>query len=149
MSQFDRHLGNRVPDQSSGGRSRGTAGFTLIEVLVALAIALLALGTLYRMTSTGLHAGAIAERYSRALIVAESTLESIGIGEAPPVGTFEQRIDGIYDRRVSIRGRPDLLAGGAVIPKVFPYEIAVRVGWREGGRERSIALSTLRLGQPP
>jgi general secretion pathway protein I len=125
------------------------AGFTLIEVLVAFTIATMALVALYRVSSTGLSTGFTAERYSRALLIAESALDTIGIGEPLTPGTSTQRVDVIYDQNITVHARPDLVRPGTGGPAPYPYEVSVSIGWHEGRRDRSIALSMIRLGSPP
>lgn len=149
MSRSDRRQRKRRANPIGSNRLSQSAGFTLIEVLVALTIALLALDMLYRITSTSLEGGETAERYSRALLIAETALQSVGLGEAPQSGSFERRVAGIYDRDIVVRPRADLLGAGNPPPQIYPYEITARVFWHDGARTRSIALSTIRLGPPP
>jgi general secretion pathway protein I len=125
------------------------AGFTLIEILVAFVITALAVGALYRMTSTGLAAGSTADRYSRALLIAEAAMEVEGIAEPLASQTSTRRIDGIYDQNITIRARPDLLRRPATRDTRYPYEVSVVITWHDGRRARTLTLSTLRLGAPP
>ena len=118
-------------------------GFTLIEVLVAFAVATLVLGALYEVYATGLRSGTNAEKYSAAVLLAESGLDALASGPLAPVDTTDRF--GAYERRISVRMRPDL-ASAAARPAVVPYEIEVRVAWRDGIRERAVSLSTVRLG---
>ena len=127
----------------------GAAGFTLIEILVAFTIALLALGALYRTTSSGLDAGAAAARYGRAVLIAESALESVGVETRLTPGDSTRHVDGTYDQNITVRARPDLSPGAGDIAGVFPYEVSVSVAWNEARRARTIELSTIRLGPPP
>lgn len=120
-------------------------GFTLIEILVAFTIAALLLGVIYEIFSGGLRAATVSRRTTEALLIAESSLETItGVAVAPG-----QTIDavGAYERTTDVRERPDLLPPTTQI-SVMPYEIVVRVAWRDGVRPRSVELSTLRLGPP-
>jgi prepilin-type N-terminal cleavage/methylation domain-containing protein len=122
---------------------RATAGFTLIEVLVAFAVAVLLLGALYTLFSTGLRSSASAEHYADAVLLAESGIDALA-GTPVAVGETSDRF-GIYRRTTSIRARPDF--GPADEQAALePYEIQVRVVWREGVRERAVQLSTLRAG---
>lgn len=122
---------------------RSAHGFTLIEVLVAFAVAALMLGALYQVFSVGVRASSTAERYANAVLLAQSSLETLA-GAPVAVGDTRDRI-GPYERVVSIRARPDLVRDGAQ-PVVAPFEVDVRVAWRDGVRERDITLSTVRLG---
>ena len=122
---------------------RSANGFTLIEILVAFAVAIVVLGALYDIYATGLRSGTSSERYSNAILLAESGLDALAAGPLAPVDTSD-RI-GVYERRISVRLRPDLASAPAPLA-VFPYEIEVLVAWREGVRERMVSLSTVRLG---
>ena len=123
--------------------SSSSAGFTLIEILVAFTVATLLLGALYQVFSTGLRAGASAEHYADAVLFAESGLDAL-VGTAVAVGETTDRF-GIYQRRTNIRARPDLGPADEQMA-IVPYEIEVRVAWREGVRERAVLLSTIRTG---
>ena len=123
--------------------NRSSAGFTLIEILVAFTVATLLLGALYQVFSTGLRSSASAEHYAGAVLFAESGLDAL-VGTAVAVGETSDRF-GIYQRRTNIRARPDL-APSDDQGSVAPYEIEVRVAWREGVRERVVLLSTVRAG---
>jgi general secretion pathway protein I len=132
----------------AGGEGEA-AGFTLIEILVAFVIAVLALGAVYRASSVGLDTGGTADRYSHALLIAESALEAAGVETSLAPGTSTQRLDNAYDQAVTVRPRPDLLPRSLTLAGAYPYEVSVDVSWREGGRARSVALSTIRLGRSP
>lgn len=124
---------------------RHERGFTLIEILVAFTIASLLLAVIYEIFSGGVRAAAVSRRTTNALLIAESSLETItGVAVAPG-----ETIDsvGAYERTTDVRVRPDLLPPTAQI-SVMPYEIVVRVAWRDGVRPRSVQLSTLWLGPP-
>jgi general secretion pathway protein I len=123
--------------------SRASAGFTLIEILVAFTVATLLLGALYQVFSTGLRSSASAEHYAGAVLFAESGLDALA-GTAVAVGETTDRF-GIYERRTNIRVRPGLGPSDEQVALV-PYEIEVRVAWREGVRERAVLLSTVRPG---
>jgi len=117
------------------------AGFTLIEILVSFAIAALVLGVLYRVYSTGLQATLAGQRYSNAVLLAQSTLEELSA--VRPDATDDTV--GLYHRSWDIVNRPDLMPAGSQM-QAAPYEITVTIAWREGAHQREISLSTLRLG---
>jgi general secretion pathway protein I len=116
------------------------AGFTLIEILVSFAIAALVLGALYRVYSTGLQAALAGQRYSDAVLAAQSTLDELS---AIRPDAADDTV-GIYHRSWEIVNRPDLLPPGSPL-KAMPYEVTVTVDWREGSHLREISLSVLRL----
>ena len=128
--------------------NRSTAGFTLVEILVAFSVAVLLLGTLYRIFSTGLQLGSAAEDYSRAVLIAESELEVLGAVEALAPGESSDRVGDRFERHVRVRPRPDLVPADDY-PDLVPYEIEVSVTWGAGRRPRSVSLSTIRLAPPP
>ncbi|MDB5407651.1 MAG: ral secretion pathway protein [Rhodospirillales bacterium] len=119
-----------------------TAGFTLVETLVAFAIAVVLLGAIYDIYSTGIRAATVATRYGNAVSMAQSTLESLTNVPLSP-GDTADRI-GIFERETTVRARPDLVPEGSQLA-LMPYEIMVRVAWREGLRRRAVSLSTVRL----
>lgn len=149
MFQFSRNPHHRVGDLDPEVGSSRIAGFTLIEILVAFVIAVLALSTLYRMASTGLGAESAAAHYSHALLIAESALEAVGSETPLTPGTSTPRIDDAYEEELVINPRPDLLPREYAVSGPYPYAISVRITWHEGRRARSISLSTVRLGPPP
>lgn len=131
---------------ADSGMRRVQSGFTLIEILVAFAVAALLLGALYQTFATGLRSGVAAENLSGAVLLAQSALDAAA-GTPPSAGVTDDRIDG-YERRTSVRPRPDLAAEGQPA-SLFPYEIEVTVTWRDGRRERKVSLATLALGTAP
>jgi general secretion pathway protein I len=126
-------------------RHNPDGGFTLVEILVAFAVAVITLAALYQVFSLGLRSGARAESYSEAVLLAQSSLDTLAAGPIA-VGDITERV-GRYQRRVSVRARMDLVPPDGPLA-VIPYEIAVQVSWRDGVRPREIALSTLRLDPP-
>src|SRR5690348_6533175 len=124
----------------SQNRADASAGFTLIEILVAFVIAVLFLGAFYEIFSTSIRGAATSEAYSDAVLIAESTLDSASKSQLTPRESTDEM--GRYKVQTSVDARPDLTHPGVA---VMPYQIRVRVAWREGLRERSVTLSTLRL----
>ena len=128
---------------------RPDSGFTLIEILVAFTIAVVLVGGLYQVFSTGLRSASMAADYSNAILLAESALDTVGAEGALTPGQLSDRPDGKYTRSMVLRPRPDLLPPEAVNAVLIPYEIEVRVTWQNGRQVRSVALATLRLEAPP
>lgn len=122
-------------------------GFSLLEVLVAFAILALAVATILSLFASGLRNTAVAADYARALTLAESQLAILQGREAVRLvsGDSEGSTGGFnwhsrispYEDAVSDTSRTRL------------YRIDVSVKWGEGAHQRSVRLSTLRIGQAP
>src|SRR5713101_6920446 len=82
--------------------NRSSAGFTLIEILVAFTVATLLLGALYQVFSAGLRSSASAEHYADAVLLAESGLDAL-VGTAVALYEIEVRVawrEGVRERAV-------------------------------------------------
>jgi general secretion pathway protein I len=117
-------------------------GFTLLEVLVALAILGVALGALMQAFAGNLRRLSISEDYAVAVMQARSELDRLGaqlpLAEGRYAGRFADGMLWTAQRRRYPEGRPGNEAALAVIP----YEITVTVSW---GERRALTLTTLRL----
>lgn len=129
---------------NSAGRARG---FTLLEVLVALAIAALGIGALVEAASGGLTNVDVAAQYLSALHRAQAHLATLGIESALSAGERDGRDEDGYRWHVKIT---PVAAGaraedvGRALPTLFAVEVAV--SWRRGLVTRTVTLDTLRLG---
>jgi general secretion pathway protein I len=128
-------------------RKAAPSGFTLLEVLIALAIVGLSMAAMSEALVTGFTQAGRAERESKAFDTARNALTLAVASKARPI-TLSTDLPGGLKRDVVVRERRDLVAATAPSDLV-PYEIDVRVSWPEGHSRRSIALSTLRLGAAP
>ena len=127
---------------------RRAAGFTLIEVLVAFAIAAIMLVPLLRIFSGGIGGLARSERAERAALWAETVLaardretplaEGVESGDLP---------DGYRWRRTVTFYRA--AATPSQVEPLVPYDVTVTVSWQERGRTRAVTLETLMLAAPP
>ena len=139
----------------------GGAGFTLLEVVVALAIAALALVTLFQTGSGGLFAADTAARIDEAIERAQSHLAAFGRVGAPAPGQSTGDDGGGYQwqmRATPIARQPaaELIDTGKlpderrqVGPCLVLYEIEVTISWRDASQHRSVVLDTRRLGIAP
>lgn len=123
----------------------GERGFTLLEVLIAFAIAALGLSALFSGTLGGLRAAQVAGQYGEAVSRARSTLALVGHG-APLVAGERRGEEGDWRWRIRIAPLGSLAgAPGEPVPTLFA--VSVSVSWGDG--ERSVQLDTRRLGAAP
>ena len=134
-------------DTRARGSRRGARGFTLLEVVVALVIASLALVGLFRAGSSGLFASDTAARVDEAIERAQSHLAAFGRTGAVAPGEMEGDDGGGY--RWAVRVEPIAVAPAAPGQTGTPqelYSVEVRISWRTSGRPRSVILETRRFG---
>ena len=130
--------------------TRQSGGFTLLEVVVALAIAAVALVGLFRAGSGGLFAVDTAARAQEGIQRAQSHLAAVGRDAALVQGEFTDDDGGGY--RWRLRVRP--VAARALGPDGNPtgsatlYDVEVAILWPGRSGDRSVLLKTLRLGTP-
>ena len=120
---------------------------TLIEVLVAFVLLSLSLGVIFHIFAGGMRNAQMADGYSRAVFFAESKLAAVGVEQ--PLGPSD--ISGVIENglhwRVTVTPADDgrtPTAGNSQTQRL--YQVRVQVGWSEGGRERQVELTSLRLG---
>lgn len=127
-----------TPRARRRGRPAGTAGFTLLEVLVALAILGLAIVASIQGFAQGLRLLKLAGDHQEAMLIADQKAREVVLPEAGR----EEGTEGAFawERTTKSVEAPDLTpAGTPVAWKV--YEIAVRVRW---GETRYVEIATLR-----
>jgi general secretion pathway protein I len=129
-------------------RSAREAGFTLIEIIVALAIAALGLGALMAATGQGLHNVGAANLYIEATRRAQNRLDMIGLGK-PAVAGEQSGDDGQgFVWRVKVapvisRAPPK----GSDKDPLTLYDVTVTISWRVDGQTKSVWVQSERLGR--
>jgi len=119
-------------------------GFTLFEILVALAILATSLTVILQLFSGGLRSVRVSDRHTQAVFLAREKMEEVLLEDPPGVGTQE----GKFDDGTTWRSRIDRIAPPEDEENKLPfdvYEITVEVGWHEGTGETQLALQTTRL----
>jgi general secretion pathway protein I len=120
---------------------RTSAGFTLLEVLVAMVILSVAVVTLIQLASQGLRLLKLSSDHQEAALLADRLVRasdaSVEGVESGQEGQFS------WERRASLVAVPDELApASGAPPRLLSLSVAVR--WGSG---RTVELATLRLAQ--
>lgn len=128
-----------------------TTGFTLIEVVIALAILGMALTMILGLFSGGLRLGRISGEYVKAMNYASSKMEEVSAKLDFQEGTEEGEFDQDYRWQTNVK-KLDLLPikekGIDFKPPVELLQIKVNVLWKSGAKERSAAIESYRTVEP-
>jgi len=122
-------------------------GFTLLEVVVAMAILGIGLVIIIELFSGGLRLGRTSEEYTKAVGYARMKLEEISLTKSLEEGIQEGEFDPEYRWQLEVK-KVDLLPPGketSYQPPVALYWLRIDVLWKSGTRERATALESYRL----
>ncbi len=129
--------------RSLKGNRNSVSGFSLLEILVAFAILTVTLGILMQIFGKGIHLASTGETYSRALLLAESMLATVGNTQKIEIGESHGEFDGMYSWSINVQpyddGDLDDEASGL---QFLLYRVQVSVRWES----RSLVVETLRIG---
>jgi general secretion pathway protein I len=132
---------SRLP-QSIGPTGTEQAGFTLIEVLVALTILSISLGVLLAVFLQGLDRAHETRDEASARALAQSLLVQANAAANPAIGGSAGKTNNFFWR---VRVLPFGSAQDQAAWQEGAGQIVATVSWRGAGGMRSISLSTLRL----
>lgn len=131
-------------------RAKLVAGFTLIEVLVAFAIAALLIVPLMRLVSAGLGGFDRAQNYATATLWAQSILANAGVqtplaqglqtGDLPHGMHWEMDVEPYHD---------DLMSSAPLTSGFVSYAITLTVSWPDRHTRNVLSFATLRLAPSP
>ena len=130
-------------------RASQISGFTLLEVVVALAIAGLALVGFFHAGSSGLLAVDTAARAEEAVQRAQSHLAAVGRDAALIEGELNGDDGGGYHWTLRVRPlsrRQSPGQDGTSLATTTLFSVEVAISWPGRAGERSVVLRTLRLG---
>ena len=117
-------------------------GFTLLEVLVAAAIAALALAVLFQGAAGGVRTARVADHMQEAVSRARSRLTVMEHGPVPGLGDQSGDDGGGFHWRSHVTQVGS--GGGAVL-----YDIAVAESWTTDGGDRQVVLHGRRVAPAP
>jgi len=124
------------------------AGFTLMEVLVALAILSLSLGVLFAAFSQSLDRAHRNQRDMKARLLAQALLEGTVVPGQVRLGqTHGETADGLF---WTLDVRPFGTTDDRSSLRSWPVKVTANVMWQDGESRRASKLTTLRpLASPP
>lgn len=127
-------------------RRRGNdRGFTLIEIVVALLVLALASAAIFEGFSTGFRSSRTANDFAEAVLIAQAKLAPVGVAEPLAAGVTTGEEGDKFAWTVHVDPVDAPVEEGARASSLQPFLVAVDVTWSDGGAERTVSLSTLRL----
>jgi len=125
-------------------------GFTLIEVVVAMAILAVGLTIIIELFSGGLRLGRTSVEYTKAVNYARMKMEEIAVKQKMEEGSEEGKIDDTFHWKVDVK-RVDILPIENRADFKLPAElflVKINILWKSGSKERSTRIEsykTIRL----
>ena len=129
---------------NSARRVTSSAGFSLLEMVVAISILAFALGTLYQAAGGATRNVRVDEKYAYGVELARSLLADNGSVPASGVNATGEA-DGGFDWYVTTV--PIAIGRGSTVPVL--HEIEVGVSWSDGGKRREVVLNSIVEGYVP
>jgi general secretion pathway protein I len=150
-----RHLSFRArpPAARSAGRAGRAAGFTLIEVVAAFAILALGLALTMQIATGGMRQARQAADYTEAALLAQSLLDTTGVGERLALGETDGEWEGGFRWTLTVTPyeSEEAEASAGVDPLTSPVELLeldLLVSWERGGQTRETRFRSLRAMLP-
>jgi general secretion pathway protein I len=123
---------------------RTTTGFTLIEVVVALAILGIGLTVIIELFSGGLRLARASVEYTRAVNYGRTKLAEVALKNTVEEGSEEGEFDETYRWQMGVR-KVDVLNLEQTTdykPPAELYQIQINVIWKSGFKEKSTRMET-------
>jgi len=126
-----------------------TTGFTLMEVVVALAILGVGLTVIIELFAGGLRLARASVEYTKAVSYGRTKLAEMALKETIEEGSEEGEFDETYRWQVGVR-KVDVLYFEQTTdykPPAELYQIQVNIIWKSGFKERSTRIETYKTVQ--
>lgn len=134
----------KLNDPTNAMNPKNAAGFTLLEVLVALSLLGIAVVAVMQLFSVDLRSISISEDYVSGVLAAQSKMQEVLSEEEITEKTWKGVMDKNYRFEVSIsKSLPERTEE----LEVRLYDIIVTVSWAQGAKQRSLTLTTQKLVQ--
>ncbi len=136
-----------VDIMDSRARKNFRGGFTLLEVMVALALLATVLLLISRLFSYDMRSIAASGDFAAAVAAAQEELRGVLGADTITEGDTRQSVDGLYDVDVSIH---PVLEDRTENLNLKLMEVDLTVHWTSGGKYKSYTLNTLKVveGKP-
>jgi len=132
-------------------RSGRNRGFTLIEVVVALAILGVGLMVIIELFSGGLRLARASMEYTKAVNYARTKMEEMTVKPVVVEGTEEgESDDKTFRWQVGVK-KVDLLSIDKSMdykPPIELYQVKIDVFWKSGTKEKSTSVESLKAIKP-
>jgi general secretion pathway protein I len=132
-------------------RPKRNKGFTLIEVVVALAILGIGLTVIIELFSGGLRLARASMEYTEAVNYARIKMEEIAVKPGLEEGTQEgESEDKTFRWQVGVK-KVDLLSIDKSVdykPPIELFQVKIDVFWKSGAKERSTSVESLKAIKP-
>jgi general secretion pathway protein I len=125
-------------------------GFTLIEVVVALAILGIGLTVIIELFAGGLRLARVSEEYTKAVNLARIKMEEMAWKPPTVEGTEEGEFNETYRWKVETK-KVDLLPAERETdykPPVELFQIKMNVLWKSGSKERALEIESYKAIKP-
>jgi general secretion pathway protein I len=132
---------------NSEGHLFSTTGFTLIEVVVAMAILAVGLTIIIELFSGGLRLGRTSMEYTKAVNYARMKMEEIAVKKNLEEGSEEGEFDHTYRWKVDIK-RADILPIEDETDSEVPAElfhVKIDILWKSGSKEKSNHIESYKM----
>jgi general secretion pathway protein I len=120
----------------------GAGGFTLLEVLVALALLGIALVVILQLFSANMRAITASDSYAKAVMTAESRMREVLDDDQISEKTWSETTNDGYRIDTSIAGTEKKRTENLPVQLL---EITVTVNWTDGNKDRTLSLKTMKL----
>ncbi len=124
------------------GRDHESAGFTLMEVLVALAIMGIAVTYVIQIFSVNLGSISASDSHVAAVMRAESRMRQVLDEDSGDEKSWSEATDDGYRMDLTVS---DVLSDRTENLQVKLVEIDLTLHWRQGSKEKALTLSTLKI----
>jgi len=124
------------------------SGFTLLEVLVAMAVLAICLTVIMELFSGGLKSGYLSKEYIDAVYLAREKMEEILTNDQLEEHTAEGEGSGVFRWQTEVHPVEEAEEAAPQLPFRL-FEIRVKVLWKEGERQKSYMIHTLKIASVP